>query len=148
MAHKLRPRARNDRTQQSRVIYDDPTLVPFGKMSFAVSQWKTIDENGNPIKANGKWTSNLMGFSYLQNQTLWLQFPVAKTNFFIPKTWEEVATTTAIHQEMVEYHEKYKYNVPLWIWNDFQVGLRDIESPASYHVKDIGITDTGKFVEI
>ncbi len=108
MAYNFRQRVQNNKIQQPQVIYNDPTLVPVGKMSFTVSQWKTIGADGKPTESDGKWTTNLMNFAYLQDRQLWLEFPIAKTNLMIPKTWKEVAVNKEIHQEMLDYHSQYK----------------------------------------
>eukprot|EP01083_Nonionella_stella_P239963 839312_1 len=116
MAYNLRKRAEKNVKRVSRVIYDDPTLVPTRKMSFTVSQWKKVSETGEAIQEFGKWTSNIMGYGYLQDDTLWIEFRINGTNMIIPKRWDEVATSATIHNEMLAYHEKYKYNVQLWMW--------------------------------
>eukprot|EP01084_Bolivina_argentea_P151098 263762_1 len=110
-------------------------------MSFSMHQWKSDDEK------DGKWSSNYMHFSYLQNDELWVEFDIPNTLLMIPKKWTEVATTPIIHNEMVSYHNKYKKNVPIWIWNNYQKSLKSIEVPMSYGVNDIGVIN-GQFVEI
>ncbi len=57
MAYNLRKRAEKNVQRVSRVIYDDPTLVPTRKMSFTVSQWKKVSQNGEGIQEFGKWTN-------------------------------------------------------------------------------------------
>ncbi len=42
MSYNFRQRVQKSQLQPPKVIYDDLTLVPVGKMSFAVSQWKTM----------------------------------------------------------------------------------------------------------
>eukprot|EP01084_Bolivina_argentea_P151101 263765_1 len=120
-------------------------------MSFSMHQWKSDDEK------DGKWSSNYMHFSYLQNDELWVEFDIMNTHLMMdrssnpilyPKKWTEVATTPIIHNEMVSYHNKYKKNVPIWIWNDYRKGLKSIEVPMSYGVNDIGVINDGQFVEI
>eukprot|EP01084_Bolivina_argentea_P151099 263763_1 len=67
-------------------------------MSFSMHQWKSDDEK------DGKWSSNYMHFSYLQNDELWVEFDIPNTLLMIPKKWTEVATTPIIHNEMVSYN--------------------------------------------
>ncbi len=81
-----------------------------------------------------------MHFSYLEDGQLWLEFDIPNSHLFIPKKWTEIATTPSIHIEMVAYHNKYKRNVPIWIWKKFQIGLKDIEAQMSYGIGIISRT--------
>ncbi len=114
MAYNLRNRAQFNVKVPTIDIYDDPIAVSVQKMSFTVFQSKSSNET------DGKWTSNVMHFAYLQNDELWVEFDILNSNLMIPKKWAEEATTSGIHDEMIAYHNKYKQNVPVWIWKDFQ----------------------------
>eukprot|EP01083_Nonionella_stella_P150768 480809_1 len=113
--------------------YDDPSAVPSSKMSFKVYQFKDSTKTS-------KWKSNMMGFAYIQSNQLWIDFDIIGTNFIIPKTWREVATTASIHKEMMEAHAKHKFSVHKWIWDDYVKGLADMDLYPSANARD-GIDD-------
>ena len=64
-----------------------------------------------------------MQFGHLQNGILWVNFVLEEFNLVIPKKWSEVATTSEIHKEMLQYHLKYKRLVTVWMWRDIEKGL-------------------------
>eukprot|EP01083_Nonionella_stella_P074855 203176_1 len=127
-------------------FFDDPTAIPHGKMSFGVFQYKDASKTT-------KWNSVKMGFAYLQDGTLWLEWAVDGCLYCLPKKWTECATTAARKKEMMEFHHKYKYLVSKWIWEEYWNGLKGIYGDMANKIckGDIAVTgrdESIKFIEI
>ena len=148
MAYNFRERLQKQVQTPLRVIYDDPSAVPIGRMSFSVTQSKKLDSNGVPDPQGGMWSGNYMGFARFHKGELWVDFKVTGSDLWMPKQWEEVAINTDRHDEMLPYHNQYRYNVPEWMWSDLQMGLSKIENISLYKVGDIGVINGGDIVEI